>query len=811
MQVLKFGGSSVSDAGNISKVVSIVSKSVKKSPAVAVVSAIGGCTDSLIEIGKTAASGKSEYTTMIARLEKRHSDIIGQLFPEDYDIRPLQEDTADSFRQLREICRGIFYLKEISKPTLDLIMSFGELLSSKILSEKLMSMGIKNRWLDARDMVKTRLKGQRQVVDIPETYSRINALIKEYDSRLYIVQGFIAGTSRQRTATLGRGGSDYSASLIAAAVNAEVLQIWSDVDGMMTADPHIVPRARTIEYISYREARELSHFGAKVVYPPSILPAVEKAIPIEIRNTFSPEHPGSCIESTIPKTGDDIRGVCQSGKIALLSVRNNDTTGIAEHSARLFGALAGAGIDIVMVTQASSIHSICIAVTEDDAEAAYQVSNEIFSEEIRQGKIEAISLENGLSILSIVGNNVGKRCGTGVDMLETLGENGINVKAIAQGYSGKNISAIISAREADVALKVLHRKFFEENTKRLNLFIAGYGKVGKELVSIIKNYNDSEIPNKKHIHIAGLCNSRKMVFRKSGLEPAGLSESIEEGENSDIRKFREKAETFGLKNSIMVDCTADRLIASSYTDFLKTNMSVVTCNKIALADSYEKYEKIREVSSRSGSAFLYETTVGAALPVISTIRQMLRGGDRIHTIEAILSGTLNYLFSNYDGSTSFAELLRKARELGYSEPNPAIDISGTDVIRKTVILARECGRKIEPGDISVQALFPPDILNTEGDELYEKLRREEKHIRHIYEKAKAEGRRLRYVSRISDTGCEIGLQAVDVSHPLYGICDRDNAVIIFSRNYSSPIKIIGAGAGAKVTASGLFNDIISSI
>lgn len=808
MQVLKFGGSSVANADNIFRVISIVSDSVKKDRTVLVASAIGGCTDALIEIGNAAAVQNNYYTKLIDELENRHIAIINELIPLDFQPS-IELKVKNLFNQLREVCKGVYYLKELSSYSLDLIMSFGEILSTRIIADKFTSMGTNNIWADAREIIKTDLHGTLNVVDTEKTFAGIRKLLNSHRSRLYIIPGFISSDSQKRTTTLGRGGSDYTASLVAAASDARILQIWSDVNGMMTADPRIVPDAKTIEHISYKEAQELSHFGAKVIYPPTIQPVVNKGIPIEVKNTFFPVEEGTYIENSPPESRGKIRGISCSNKIALLSMEGSGMVGVPGYSARLFGALANAGINIILITQASSVHTMCVAIEEGDAQKAKQAADDVFAYEITLNKVDPLNIERGFSIISLVGDDMKNQSGTGGRMFKALGRAGINVRAIAQGSSEKNISIVVQEDDSDEAIRLIHKEFFGESAKRINLFIAGYGNVAKELISII-NYGKNALnpADKTEIAIVGVCNSKTMIFDKLGFEPMAINRLIERGKESDIYRFCEQGHDMGLSNSIFVDCTADRIVASSYPEFFLNNYSVVTCNKIAISSSTQNYKAITEAAALQGCSFLYETTVGAALPVISTIKQMRRSGDKIESIEAILSGTLNYLFSNYNGTVSFSKLLRKAKEMGYTEPDPRLDIAGTDVLRKVVILSREIGIEREPEDVECVPFISPNVLKAQGEEFFDKLEEHEDKIARMFRESKAKGERLRYVAKISKTECKIGIESLKPEHPLYNICGRDNAVSIYSRDYTSPLRIIGAGAGARQTATGVFNDIL---
>ncbi len=808
MQILKFGGSSVADATNISNVVKIVKESVKKDRTVLVSSAISGCTDKLIEIGRLASVQDDSYEKQIDDLEKQHFTIIEELIPVDFQ-QPIEQKIKSHFNQLREICKGVYYLKELSNYSLDLIMSFGEIASTKIISVKFTSLGINNLWVDARELIKTDLHNSQNIVDTKVSYSNIRKLITNQKSRLYIIPGFIASDSANRTTTLGRGGSDYTASLFAVATEARVLEIWSDVNGMMTADPRVVKEAATIDHISYNEALELSHFGAKVVYPPTIQPVVSKGIPIIVKNTFAPEDKGTVIENCPPESPGKVKGLSCSNKIALLSMEGSGMVGVPGYSSRLFAALAKSGINIILITQASSVHTMCVAIDEADSEKARLSADEAFAYEISLNKVNPLKVESGFSIITLVGDDMKNQSGTSGKMFNALGRAGINIRAIAQGSSEKNISTVVRREDSDEALRVVHKEFFGESVKRINLFIAGYGNVARELISIIESQSSyiSKI-SRRDIVIVGICNSKKMCFSRAGIAPGTIEDNLSSGEEAGIYKFSQRCFEMGMSNSVFVDCTASQMVASSYQEFFSNGFSVVACNKIAHSSGMENYRALKESAIAGGHSFFYETTVGAALPVISTIQQMKQSGDKIESIEAILSGTLNYLFSNYNGTMSFSKLVRRAQESGYTEPDPRLDLSGTDVLRKTIILSREIGNETESSDVETTPLLTKEMLAESGENFYKILEDNEDIFKNLYLESQSKGENLRFVATIRDGKCKTGLRSLEPSHPLYNITGTDNAIIIYSRDYPSPIRIVGAGAGARQTATGIFNDIL---
>lgn len=793
MQVLKFGGTSVGSISSIIKVTEIVSKALEKDKTVVVASALGGITDKLIELGKVAASNSMEYEKLLDEIEHRHLKMVEEIIPLEY--RGGISDTIKILiSELREICNGIYKLRELSFNTLDLVMSFGELLSTKILATKFTSMGIGCKWIDTRNLIKTYYDISQNIVDVKVTYDNVKSYFTNNHGKLFVFPGFIASDKTGRTTTLGRGGSDYTASLLSAAAGARILEIWTDVNGMMTADPRIVPEAKTISNISYKEALELSHFGAKVVYPPTIQPVIKQGIPIAVKNTFYPNDKGTLIELNPPESENNIKGISGSDKLAILSMEGSGMIGIPGYSSRLFDVLTKNEINIILITQASSVHTMLVAIEEKDALKAKKAVDELFAYEISLGKIEPLKVEKGFSIISLVGDNMKNQSGASGRMFEALGKCGINIRAIAQGSSERNVSAVIKTEDSDEALRAIHKEFFSKDCEKIALFIAGFGNVGKELIRIISEMHDAIKENKGlNICICGICNSKKMIFSKSGLDYNNISHLLEGGDTSNIDTFISCMESMKFNKRIFVDCTSNAEIAELYPDILSIGCNVVTCNKIANSSGYPLYKRIREIASERSVNFKYNTNVGAALPILSTLRQMVESGDKVNKIEAMVSGSLNYIFSEYckddNGGKTFESIVKEAQELGYTEPDPNIDLSGTDVLRKAVILAREIGYVIEQSDAKIEKLLP-DIC--------------EKRIKLI-----KKGEKLRYIAEIKNGKITIGLKSISSEHPFYKLEGTDAAVSISTKLYSSPVVIIGAGAGGRVTAGGVFSDILS--
>lgn len=829
MQVMKFGGSSVANAQNINKVISIVREALTKDKTVVVTSAISGCTDQLIAIGMAALAQNNSYTGIIDKLEQRHLDLIDELIVND-DSSAIKEECAALFNELREICKGVYLLKELSNLSLDHIVSFGELLSTKIISAKLKSLNISHLWKDSRELIKTEEVAGKNAVITDVTGKNIKEFFESCSHKLYIMPGFIAMDMKGRTTTLGRGGSDYTASIIAVGVQARILEIWTDVCGMMTADPRIVPQAHPIRNISYKEALELSHFGAKVVYPPTIQPVVKQGIPIYVKNTFEPSDPGTLIERNPPEGNNKIKGISSSNKIALLSMEGSGMVGIPGYSSRLFDTLTKNNVNIILITQASSVHTMCIAIDEADADKAKKATDELFAYEISLGKVDPLRVEKGFSIISLVGDDMKNQSGASGKMFDALGREGINIRAIAQGSSEKNVSAVVQTEYVNDAIRAIHEEFFTSNAHRINLFIAGYGTVSKALVQIIREKRDFLLRSLgKELVVCGLCNSRKYILNRNGIE-LGTEEQMlaqlndgqpVQSQSAHNNLYIEAISKMKLSNSIFVDCTASKEIAGTYVDLFRNKFSVVACNKIANSLSYDSYRELFNNALAEGVNYRYETTVCAAQPVLAMIRQIINSGDRILKIEGIVSGTLNYLFSCYNAKKSFATLVKEAKELGYTEPDPRLDLSGTDVLRKFIISAREAGEQLEGADIEFKGFVPQSLLQPKGatfaedeQDFYAGLEAEEANLKAMYDNAAAQGKKLRFAATL-DKSVEgekplyrVGLIEVDSSHPFYSLEGSDNAMLITTEYYPNGVVIKGAGAGARQTASGLLNDIL---
>lgn len=809
MQVLKFGGTSVANAENIRKVVSIVTAAGKKDKTVVIVSALGGVTDLLLSASSLAADGDESYKEKLAVVEQRHLEAVKQLIPVAQQSQLLSL-VKKSCNEIEDICSGIFLLRELTPRSKDRIGSYGEWLSSRIIAATIQSMGNDVVWKDSRELIVTNSNFTAAEVDFAATTESIRQFFASADHNLFLLPGFIAADKKGITTTLGRGGSDYTAAILAACLDASNLEIWTDVSGMMTADPRLTANARIIPHISYQEAMELSHFGAKVIYPPTIQPVMSKAIPVWIKNTFAPQDEGTLIESVATRNGNIVRGISSINNIALLSLEGSGMIGIPGFSKRLFEALSNERINVILITQSSSEHSICVAVDASAATAAKQVVDAAFANEITLQKVEPLAIENELSIVALVGENMKSHPGISGRMFSAMGRNGVNIRAIAQGSSEKNISAVISTKDVRKAINVLHEEFFETTYKQVNLFIAGTGNVGAKLLGQLQQQLQFlQNQMKLQVRVIGISNSRKMLLREEGIDTAKWKEMLETGESASLESFVEGIIARNLRNSIFVDVTANDKVAGIYDKLLQKSISVVACNKIAASSAYVNYQKLKHLAREFNCQFLFETNVGAGLPIIGSLNDLLSSGDRVHRIDAVLSGTLNFVFNNYDGSRPFADVVKQAQDEGYTEPDPRLDLSGTDVMRKIMILARETGEKIEMDQIANNSFMPASCMQGSVSDFYAAMAKEEKHFRNLYDQASKAGCKLKFVASYNNGKASVGLQHIDPAHNLYHLYGKDNIVLFYTDRYAEqPMVVKGAGAGAEVTASGVFADIL---
>ena len=811
MKVLKFGGSSVANAENIERVIEIIREASAADDCVVVLSAMQGTTDALIEAGRTAERGDEGFFERLSDIAQRHSVAIKTLFKNGQNTA-IADFVDSTIKELESITEGVLRVRELSPKTLDRLLSFGEIASSKIVSARLAADGLDNEWNDSRLLIRTDSNHGFAAVDFAETNARIKEQIANSSSRLHIVPGFIAADSGGYTTTLGRGGSDYTAAIFAAALDAEILEIWTDVSGMMTADPRFVRNVRQIPRINYREAMELSHFGAKVIYPPTIQPVMAKGIPVLIKNTFAPDDEGTLIEAETPDSGDMVRGITSIDKISVLSLEGSGMVGIPGFSKRLFDALSRAEINVILITQSSSEHSICVAIDEKSANLAKRVVDREFEYEINIGKIDPLKVESGFSILALVGDRMKEHTGVSGKMFTTLGHNGINIHAIAQGSSERNISAIISSKDVRKAVNTLHEEFFSDGRKQINLFIVGVGTVGSKLIGQLSQQNEYLLENMRlNVRVVGLANSKRLFFDEEGIKLTDWKERLSSN-NLDSPKSAETADVIvekNLRNSIFVDVTADPAVVEMYPQLLRKSVSVIACNKIACSSDYEKYLNLKNLAREYNANFLFETNVGAGLPVINTLNDLMRSGDRVNRIEAVLSGTLNFVFNNYDGTRKFADVVRQAQAEGYTEPDPRLDLSGTDVARKILILAREAGYKLELSDIENTSFLPESCTKGSVEDFYNEMGKHETHFRKLLDDADAHGLKLKYIASFDNGRAAVGLQSIGPDHNFANLSGKDNAVLFYTNRYSEqPLVIKGAGAGADVTAAGVFADII---
>lgn len=810
MKVLKFGGTSVGTVDSINQVIRIISEN--KQPIAVVYSAMGGVTNKLIEIGTLASKGDLKYLDVLQSIEERHFSAIRALV----DVKSQSSIIAKikgNFNEIEDLLKGITFIRELSIRTMDLLLSFGERLSTQIITFVLNEKGINAKYIDARDIIKTNSNYGFAEVDFEKTNALINSSLAE-KNQVYCITGFIASNKDNITTTLGRGGSDYTASIIGAALGSEVIEIWTDVNGMMTADPRKVKNAFTIPDISYSEAMELSHFGAKVIYPPSLVPAFIKNIPIKVLNTFESSHSGTTISKEINQKGYSITGISSIDEISLVNLQGNGMIGVAGVSAKLFGLLADNKISVILISQASSEHSICFAVDPKSAENVREILEDGFKAEILNGDIENISIQNNLSIIAVVGEGMKSSSGTSGKLFSVLGKNGINVIATAQGSSELNISVVIKKKDISKALNAIHETFFEIDGFTLNLYLVGpSGQIGKTLLKQIAQQSDYLKKEKNlNIKITGLANTKKMLLDSNGIALENWKENLETaGEKINLSEFITDIQTLNLANSIFVDCSADKDIVQYYYPLLDSNISIVTPNKVANSGTYEEYLALRNIAKKRNVKFLYETNVGAGLPLINTLQGLINSGDRIHKIEAVLSGTLSFIFNTFAAGLKFVDVVKEAKAKGFTEPDPRDDLSGTDVARKILILARECGIKLEFNEVENIPLLSADAMAAKSvDDFYAVLENENSQYENLLNEALEKGKVLRFIASLENGKAKLGLTSVGKSHPFYNLAGSENIVSFTTERYfNNPLVIKGPGAGAEVTAMGVFADIIS--
>lgn len=810
MKVLKFGGTSVGSSENIKKIVEIISKNDSQTTQYIVVSAFATVTNLLINAAHLASIKNSSYTTVLQKIKDIHLSIIKGLTSTKQQ-KELNAQVENRFEELKQVLQSISLIHDLSAKSEANILSYGELLSSYIIAKILSQHGIDAIRQDSRELIVTNNTFTNASVDFERTNKKIRLFSKGNKAKVVVLPGFIASSSEGDTTVLGRGGSDFTASIVAAALNASVLEIWTDVSGMYTANPKLVSQAIPIEEISYEEAMELSHFGAKVIYPPTIHPVLKKEIPILIKNTLKPDDKGTLITKTSTGKSNPVKGISHIEDVTLITLEGSGMVGIPGFSKRLFETLAAEKINVKLITQASSEHSICIGIDDGNADKAKTAIDSVFEFEIIRDKIKPLYVEKHLSIIAIVGEQMKSHQGISGRMFSTLGKNNVNIRAIAQGASEKNISAVIATKDVKKALNSLHESFFKENYKQLNLFITGVGNVGEKLIDQIRSQEKFLRDKLKiNLRIIGLSNSKKMLFNETGIPLKFWKVNLNNGQNASLPGFLENAKTLNLRNSIFVDITANKKVSDMYKEYLKNSIAVVACNKIACSSDFNKYRELKALSLEFNAPFLFETNVGAGLPVIDTLNNLIASGDNVINIQAVLSGSLNFIFNNFTVGTNFYDIVKKAQHEGYTEPDPRIDLSGIDVARKILILARESGEKMNLDDIENDSFLTKK--NHEAitvDDFYQSLIDDADHFNKLLASANKNKCQLKYVAEFSNGKAKVGLKEIPEGHPFYNLKGKDNIVMFYTNRYpEQPMIIKGAGAGADVTASGLFADVI---
>ncbi|QII69330.1 bifunctional aspartate kinase/homoserine dehydrogenase I [Apibacter sp. B3706] len=811
MKIVKFGGSSVGSGQSIQNVLNILqNKYASGEKFIVVSSAMSGVTNILTELAQIASEGK-DFKKGLIEIEQRHFTVIKEMITVK-NQNPAFTQIKIFINEIEDLLQGVYSLRELSLQSKDLILSYGEKCSTFLLSQIAKQYFSESIYVDASILIKTDSNFGNARVHTPVTEHLLQEFYKEHSHQIMFFTGFIASNENNRITTLGRGGSDYTAAIIAAALDAEEIELWSDVDGMLTADPRVVKKAFSLSELSYTEAMELSYFGAKVIYPPAMIPAFRKKIPIVLKNTFNPSFKGTRIEEHTHKNAYPIRGISSIDEISLINITGSGMIGKIGFSGKLFSLLAREHINVILITQSSSEHSITFAIEPKDVHKAKQLFNNEFELELETNKLNPPIIEENLCVLAIVGENMKQTPGISGKLFQALGRNGINIHAIAQGSSEYNISVIIKRKNISKALNAVHDAFFTQLTKTLHVFSVGTGNIGATLLRQIDAQSDFLRENNGiEVKINGIANSRKMIIDEEGIDLTQWQERINKGEPSNLDEFIQKIKLLNLSNCIFVDNTASPMTGTYYKELFESNVSVVTCNKIANSSSYKDYKDLKDTARRRGVDFFYETNVGAGLPIIRTLKDLMTSGDRIIKIEAILSGTISYIFNNFRGNTSFYEIVKKAHELGYTEPDPREDLSGKDFMRKMIILARDAGYQIEEKDVELGAILPESCFKAPSiEDFYEELKKSDSYFNELKEKAENENKVLRYIGKLEDGKASVNLEFVDASHPFYNLTGSDNIISFTTERYKfNPLVIKGPGAGAEVTAAGVFADLIN--
>ena len=810
MKVLKLGGTSVANSESISKVISILNNN-QDDKILIVVSALGGITNLLQEC--LILKGKSTEK-VLKNIEDRHLEIINNLSNLDGQSS-LKSFLKEKINQLEEILDAISTIDEVTKKTVSKVLTLGEILSSNIIFEILKQKGFDISYINSQELIYTKVLNNNEILDTEKSSINIKNKFDHVDSRVMIAPGYICSNNSNEISNLGRGGSDYSASIYAKFYNAKCLEIWTDVSGVYSANPKIVEKASPIDFLSYKEAMELSFFGAKVIYFPTLQPLIEENIPVYIKNTFDQDANGTCISNSTKLDEDEtVKGISHIENISIINFEGSGMVGVPGFSKRFFESLSSKQINVVMITQASSEFSICIAVNSNDAFLAKEEIDNEFKFEISQNKINECQIESNLSNIAIVGDKMKSKKGISGKLFNALGQNNINIRAIAQGASERNISIIIDKDNTKKALNALHETFFEENLKDIHIFITGVGNVGGFLIEQIRNQKEFIAKNLKiNLKVLGISNSRKMIISDSEIDLKNWSKNLDKSKIiANSTDFQSKILELNLRNSLFIDNTASDLIPKTYNEYLNNGIGIITCNKIANSGTLSNYQNLKTLSRNNNCSFLYETNVGAALPVISTLNNLINSGDKIIKIEAVLSGTLNYIFNSFNKVDTFHKIVSKAVDLGYTEPDPKIDLCGVDVSRKILILARESGYKIEIQDIKKNHFLPEDSIKAESKEDFLlSLEKNKDHFNSILKKAQQNDSRLKFVAKLDNGKASVGLESVTTEHPFYNLVGSDNITVFHTERYKdSPLVVKGAGAGGEFTASGVFADIIKA-